>query len=98
MAAASPRIAIEKSVLHGICIRSQIQIVIHIAQMVVVGTIVKLVVGLGVLCVNADLTAAEGTVLTLSLIHISTAVTAKDSTIYRSLYPYLTAPLRAAAM
>ena len=35
MAAARPRIAIEKSVLHGICIRSQIQIVIHIEQMVV---------------------------------------------------------------
>ena len=33
--------------------------------MVVVGTIVKLIVGLGVLCVNADLTAAEGAVLTL---------------------------------
>lgn len=65
MAAARPRIAIEKSVLHGICIRSQIQIVIHIEQMVVVGTIVKLIVGLGVLCVNADLTAAEGAVLTL---------------------------------
>ena len=59
MAAARPRIAIEKSVLHGICIRSQIQIVIHIEQMVVVGTIVKLIVGLGVLCVNADLAAAD---------------------------------------
>ena len=62
--------------------------------MVVVGTIVKLIVGLGVLCINADLTAAE----VRYLMAREWARTAEDVLWRRSKLGLLLAPEQSAAL